>query len=162
MIKIDFTDKEITRQVKNALNRTLTKVRNLQKDYIYGKHSVKKKYLHNKRLNGCRARSSDLSIRLTSTSKFITPFMQARVARPDIGNKFGTQTSRYKKGKFYISSKKHSVSGYTVTEGLTSGIRKRPYYYIQKRANLDDELLDFTDEAQNKAIGIFQKELDKG
>lgn len=158
-VKVSINERAITKDIANALNRTLTKARNLQKEYIFKTHSIEKQYLNSRRLKGYRARQNNLAIKLTSTSKYITPFMQLAKARPSVGDKFGVQKNRKTGGKFYISSKPHKVSGYQVARGK---LRGKDYYYIQKRANLDDELLEFENELNRKAVDIFNDELNKG
>lgn len=159
MMWIKADKNEIENIVKNALNRTLTRARKEQREFIFKKHGVKKKYLNTRRLKGYRARNGSLEIRLTSTSKFITPFMQISSKRPKVDALFGTQKNRDGGGKFYVSSKNHSVNGYIIGRGK---LREKDYYYIKKRANLDDELLEFKDELNKKAVKILDEEISKG
>ncbi|CUU72371.1 hypothetical protein [Campylobacter hyointestinalis] len=145
------------RAFANALNRTLTKIANEQKKMIQNDIKVKKKYLNTRRLKRIRAKPDDLSIKITSTKKYITPFMLEKNARPhpngyyELKNKNG--------GKFYGTRKKGvSVSGWSIGKGRISG---SAYYYVQKISDLDDALLNYTEGLKKKAEIIFTQEIKK-
>ncbi|ALV64671.1 hypothetical protein [Campylobacter fetus] len=152
-----FDAKAVSAMFKNALNRTLTKIAKEQKKMLRDDIKVKNKHLHAKRLKRVRAKQNDLSIKLTSTTKYITPFMLEKSARPHPSGYYELENKRG--GKFYGTRKKDvSVSGWNIGKGRISG---RAYYYVQKISNLDDALLAYTDKLKQKAESIFNLEIKK-
>lgn len=166
IVNIKVNALQVERILQNAMNRTLTRSRNDQKNYIQKKHSVKKKYLKNTRLKAYRARRNDLNIKLTATDKTLTPFMVERSFRPNVGNKFGIQRSKEKGGKFFISRKNHQIKDWITKRGRLTETRrgkniKNNYYYIKGRGVLDEELLKFTDELQERAVKYLDEEINR-
>lgn len=166
IVNIKVNASQVQRTMQNAMNRSLTRARNDQKNYIKKKHGVKKKYLKNTRLKAYRARRNDLNIKLTATDKTLTPFMLEKSFRPNVGNKFGIQRSKEKGGKFFISRKNHQVKGFIVQRGRLTETRrgkkiKNNYYYIKGRGILDEELLKFTDELQERAVKYLDEEINR-
>lgn len=166
IVNIKVNALQVERILQNAMNRTLTRSRNDQKNYIQKKHGVKKKYLKSARLKGYRARRNDLNIKLTATDKTLTPFMVERSFRPNVGNKFGIQRSKEKGGKFFISRKNHQIKDWITKRGRLTETRrgksiKNDYYYIKGRGVLDEELLKFTDELQERAVKYLDEEINR-
>lgn len=83
----DF-ERALSSQLRNALNRTLTKVSKEQRALLTAKLNVKKRYLHKRRLTPYRATQNDLIIKITATHKKITPIMLEDNYRPT-GNDYG-------------------------------------------------------------------------
>ncbi|MCR8685198.1 hypothetical protein [Campylobacter ureolyticus] len=166
IVNIKVNALQVQRTMQNAMNRTLTRSRNDQKNYIQKKHGVKKKYLKSARLKGYRVRRNDLNIKLTATDKTLTPFMVERSFRPNVGNKFGIQRSKEKGGKFFISRKNHQIKDWITKRGRLTETRrgksiKNDYYYIKGRGVLDEELLKFTDELQKRAVKYLDEEINR-
>lgn len=179
-------DKELDRlrkDVQNALNRTLTKVKKEQSNFITNHIALAKKKI-NFFTTPKRARPDDMSISLFTVRKYITPAMLPRkVSRSGVAvtiskqksiflSGFAQQTPRRGAGKFLISSKNSSagifgVSRHSLRSSYTaSGERRlsRPRdAFIVKRLN--DDLSEFAlkdvDALLEKAQEIFNQELEK-
>ena len=179
-------DKELDRlrkDVQNALNRTLTKVKKEQSNFIINHLALTKKRI-NFFTTPKRARPDDMSIRLFTVKKYITPAMLPRkVADSGVSvtiskhksvflRGFAQQTPRRGDGKILISSKNLNAGAFSVSRHLlkssylTSGERRlsRPREaFIAKR--LKDDLSKFAlkdaDALLEKAQEIFNQELSK-
>ncbi|WP_311337445.1 hypothetical protein [Campylobacter ureolyticus] len=166
IVDIKVNASQVQKIVQNAMNRSLTRARNDQKNYIQKKHGVKKKYLKNTRLKAYRAKRNDLNIKLTATDKTLTPFMLEKRFRPNVGNKFGIQRNKRNGGKFFISRRNNQIKGWMTRRGRLTETRrgkevKNDYYYVKGRGFLDEELLKFTDELQERAVKYLDEEINK-
>lgn len=160
--------KEVTRVLRNAMNRTLTKVSKEQRELIAKRVSIKKRYLDKKRLVRRGARADDLSIKIFAMPKAITPFMLETHARPK-GYDYGIPNGRhfYVRGITKHRRNKGNASGFKV--GIISAKKRakrgskdlRPYYYLSKLSDLDTEALKISDAVLAKAEYIFSQELKK-
>ena len=163
-------DKELDRlrkDVQNALNRTLTKVKKEQSNFITNHIALAKKKI-NFFTTPKRARPDDMSISLFTVRKYITPAMLPR----KVSNTGVTVTVSKQKSEFLISSKNSSAGIFGVSRHslrssyTTSGERRlsRPRdAFIAKRLN--DDLSEFAlkdvDALLEKAQEIFNQELEK-
>lgn len=179
-------DKELDRlrkDVQNALNRTLTKVKKEQSNFIINHLALTKKRI-NFFTTPKRARPDDMSISLFTVRKYITPAMLPRkVSNAGITvtvskqksvflSGFAQQTSRRGAGKFLISSKNLNAGAFSVSRHFlrssytTSGERRLSQpreAFIAKR--LKDDLSEFAlkdaGALLEKAQEIFNQELEK-
>lgn len=161
----DF-ERAVSSQIRNALNRTLTKISKEQRALLTAKLNVKNKYLHKRRLTPYRATQNDLIIKITATHKKITPIMLENSHRPK-GNDYGRPGKKTKDKKqlgFYVRGGRRGVLNKGNTHGFNAVLNtkgKRPFYYLDGLKRLDDEALAFIDELQAKAQYIFTQELEK-
>lgn len=174
---------KLKRNVRNALNRTLTKVKREQSHLMLDKLSLTNKkiafYTAQKRAN-----ATDMTIKLFTIKKHITPTMLPhKESKNGIevtinkSNKvvitgFGIQKPRRGNGKFLVSSKKNIADGFIVSAGkmpssykTKNGIKLSSArdYFTPKR--LKDDLADIAlGESQKllkRAEDIFAKELER-
>ncbi|MGP1580322.1 MAG: hypothetical protein ACTTH5_04800 [Wolinella sp.] len=152
---------ELKRVLRNALNRTLTKISKEQKRQIIARTHIKPKYLK-RRLKRVGASADDLRIQIFSNKTAITPHMLEQSARPK-GNDYGEPKGR----KVYVRGVRKNGS---TTQGNTGGFiarlkpqagKRRAFYYLQKLANLDDEALKATSKLLIQAQEIFAQELER-
>ncbi|QCD44475.1 hypothetical protein [Campylobacter mucosalis] len=157
----DF-ERALSSQLRNALNRTLTKISKEQKALLRAKLNVKSKYLHNRRLKPYRATQNDLIIKITATHKKITPIMLEDGYRP--------KTDYARPGKkpnqlgFYVRGVVRGVLNKGNTHGFNAVLNtkgKRPFYYLDGLKRLNDEALSLIDELKEKAQDIFIQELER-
>ena len=152
--------KEVTRVLRNAMNRTLTKVSKEQKELIAKRVSIKKRYLDKKRLVRRGARADDLSIKIFAMPKAITPFMLEAHARPKVGD-YGIPKGKhfYVRGITSTRQNKGNTSGFLTGQAVAKD--GRSFFYLRKLSDLDKEALKISDAILTKAEYIFSQELKK-
>ncbi|CAD7289604.1 hypothetical protein LMG7974_01681 [Campylobacter majalis] len=157
----EFKDfqKSLTQELRNALNRTLSKISKEQKQLLIARLKVKSNYLHKRRLTPHRAKLDDLIIKITATNKKITPFMLQENYRPK-SKYYGIPNGR----TFYVRGIRRGVLDKGDTHGFKAVLAKdktgRDYYYLDGLKRLDSEALVFFNELKEKAQEIFTKELE--
>ena len=152
--------KEVTRVLRNAMNRTLTKVSKEQKELIAKRVSIKKRYLDKKRLVRRGARADDLSIKIFAMPKAITPFMLEAHARPKVGD-YGIPKGKhfYVRGLTSTRQNKGNTNGFLTGQAVAKDGRR--FFYLRKLSDLDTEALKISDAVLAKAEYIFSQELKK-
>ncbi|MGH1601716.1 hypothetical protein [Campylobacter majalis] len=163
----EFKDfqKSLTQELRNALNRTLSKISKEQKQLLIARLKVKSKYLHKRRLTPHRAKLDDLIIKITATNKKITPIMLQNKHRPK-GKDYGRPGKKPNQLGFYVRGMRRGVLSKGNTHGFNTILRKdkktnRPFYYLDGLKRLDSEALVFFNELKEKAQEIFTKELEE-
>ena len=152
--------KEVTRVLKNAMNRTLTKVSKEQRELIVKRTAIKKRYLDKKRLVRRGARVEDLSIKIYAMPKAITPFMLEAHARPKVGD-YGIPKGKhfYVRGLTKTRQNRGNTSGFLTGQSVAKD--GRSFFYLRKLSDLDKEALKISDAILTKAEYIFSQELKK-
>ncbi|MFC2492422.1 MAG: hypothetical protein ACFNUJ_07105 [Campylobacter curvus] len=163
----------VQKDVTNAMNRTLTKVKREQTKLIVQDIAIKNKTIESKfSSHYVRAKKNDMNIKILTAPRNITPTMLPRKqARHGVvvtlnSNKktflrAGEVKPRTRDGKMVISSKQIKNDVFGSYSGILSDTG-RGYFTLKGLKNkLDDYALKHTDQILEKAEQIFIKELEK-
>lgn len=158
------------------MNKTLTKVAKFQKKELVRRYKIKAKHINTKRLKRYKATPKNLEIKITATKKYITPLMLKNppsyivtgyyTAKAKHGGLFMTRTDNQRKtrGKgnpidFIVGENTLEPKRKQYSRKIKKKRKPTPYYYLQKKTDLDDIALEMINDLHEVAQEIFKKEL---